>query len=271
MPKHYCLSLLFIFVLQLACLPAYADEDEIYGPVSTFKSVPIPFGAPVKEANSARLPAARKTGEMTFDLASDDANASLKLPIAGALGKIEAEPASDPAFSPINLSSSSGRLLDRLLQNTRLYLPGSLVIGHTEEFVIKGKAGSYVALAMADKDSGAKPIYGHPLRLGPDRKVVALGQIPKSGVLSLFICTPIEGDLIGQDLFFEAAVWQKGDFSDLQLAKPVDLQGQASSKNGVIVAAENVVKRGPRIVPHSLPPSSYMAQPGIPDMDSGRP
>ncbi|MGH9552040.1 MAG: hypothetical protein ACRD3W_21820, partial [Terriglobales bacterium] len=103
---------------------------------------------------------------------------------------------------------------------------------------IKGKANSWVAIAMADKDKGAKPIVGHDIRLGPDRKVIAVGQIPASGVLVLTMDTPIEGDLIGLCLYFEAALWTKPDFSDLQLAQVVSSESQEGGKNGVIIAGE---------------------------------
>jgi hypothetical protein len=56
------------------------------------------------------------------------------------------------------------------------------------------------------------------IRLGSDRKVVAIGQIPESGILVLNIETPIEGDLIGLSLYFEAATWSQSDMSDVEIA-----------------------------------------------------
>ena len=71
--------------------------------------------------------------------------------------------------APMTLPATSRRtfgrsLSDRLLAS-RLYLPGRLVIGHPAEFTIKGRPGYWVALAMADRDTGAKPIGGHTVRL----------------------------------------------------------------------------------------------------------
>jgi hypothetical protein len=155
-----------------------------------------------------------------------------------------------------------------------MYLPGRMVLGQPAEFIIKGRPGSWVAIAMADKNSGAKPVYGHDLRLGSDRKLVTLGQIPEGGVLSLSIETPIQGDLIGQCLYFEAAVWSQPDFSDMELAQPIPSESSQvtpnnDKHNGVLIAGEPVHKRGLRIVPDgtvSLPtigPNSTI--------DSGRP
>jgi hypothetical protein len=86
-----------------------------------------------------------------------------------------------------------------------------MLLGQTSRFTVKAKPGMIVAIAMADRDKGAKPIAGHDLRLGSDRKVVAISKIPDTGVAEIFVETPIEGDLIGQYLFFEAAVWSKAD------------------------------------------------------------
>jgi hypothetical protein len=133
-----------------------------------------------------------------------------------------------------------------------LYIPGRMVIGQTDEFIVKGRPGQWAALAMADKNKGAKPIYGREIHLGSDRKLVSLGQIPEGGVLSLVIDTPIQGDMIGQQFYFEAVVWSKPDFSDLEVATPVPSESAApigEYPNGVVVAGEIVKKKGIGIVP----------------------
>ncbi len=170
------------------------------------------------------------------------------------------------AFKPRSLSNLSSRLLP-----ARLYLPGRMVIGQTCEFIIKGKAGQWAALAMADRDTGAKPIYGHEIKLGSDRKLVSVGEIPESGVLSLIIDTPVQGDLIGQQLYFEAALWSRPDFSDLELATPVpsETTGDPTKRgNGVVMAGELSKKRGIRIVPAGMVP--YTQQQHGQSTDSGR-
>ncbi|MBX9723603.1 MAG: hypothetical protein K2X81_19520, partial [Candidatus Obscuribacterales bacterium] len=169
-----------------------------------------------------------------------------------------------------NGGSLRSSLTSRLVTN-RVYLPGKLVIGKPADFVVKARPGSHVAIAMADKDSGAKSIFGHSLRLGADRKLVAAGTIPESGVLTLTMDMPIQGDLIGIPVFFETAIWQKPDFSDIELAAPVKSESVdeiADKVNAVIVSGEKEQKRGLRIVPESGVP---LHQRGNTSLESGRP
>lgn len=163
------------------------------------------------------------------------------------------------------------RLSDRLLAS-RLYLPGRLVIGKPTQFTVKGKPGYWAAVAMADRDSGAKPIYGRNLRLGPDRKVVALGKIPEGGVLSLKYFAPVEGDLIGQSLYFEAALWPDGKPEAVEIAQTVSSEAQGEKTNGILVTAESDKKKGVRLVPDSaIPPSQRSLGGGGATLDSGKP
>jgi hypothetical protein len=154
----------------------------------------------------------------------------------------------------------------------QLYLPGHMTIGKTCEFSVKAKPGSWVALAMADKNSGAKPIVGHNLRLGSDRKVVAAVQVPASGVAVLSVDTPIEGDLVGQCLYFEAAVWSKPDLSDTEIATVIPSESHDSGINGVMIAADTAdKKKGLRLVPDSTPPSSAAQHAETNGLTSGKP
>lgn len=163
------------------------------------------------------------------------------------------------------------RLSDRLLAS-RLYLPGRLVIGKPTQFTVKGKPGYWAAVAMADRDSGAKPIYGRNLRLGPDRKVVALGKIPEGGVLSLKYFAPVEGDLIGQSLYFEAALWPDGKPEAVEIAQTVSSEAQSEKANGILVTADTEKKKGVRLVPDSaIPPSQRSLGGGGATLDSGKP
>lgn len=190
----------------------------------------------------------------------------------------EAQSGSDDPLAGFSLggSGASGThhfsLQDRLLA-PRLYLPGHMVLGKVVQFTVKGKAGSWVALAMADKDSGAKPVMGHKLRLGPDRKVVAAGQIPANGVLVLDLETPVEGDLIGLCLYFEAAIWSKDDMSDTEFASVVSSEAQPSAANGVLIAADTTEKKhGLKLVPDSgMPISARQQQSGSLGLESGKP
>lgn len=222
-------------------LSIQAQEEE-YGPPNLLKTVHTPFGRSEKSgANS---------------------------------GNTERE--ESDVIRAIPTPSSSRNLASRLLPE-RLYLPDRMVLGKPAKFVVKGKPGAYVALAMADRDKGAKPIYGQEIRLGPDRKVVSLCQIPASGVATLFVETPIIGDLIGQDLYFEAALWSREDFQDLRLAAtvPAQQEGPGSAKaNGVPIYPDIEQKRGIRIVPDSGIPLQLREKPGgygAATLDGGRP
>lgn len=181
------------------------------------------------------------------------------------------ESASDGTLQGPSRSSSLRSSLASKLVSARVYLPSKMIIGKASEFVIKGRAGSHVAIAMADKDSGAKPLLGHQLRLGPDRKLVAAGTIPDLGVLTLIVDMPVQGDLIGLPVFFETTVWQKPDYSDMQIAQPVKSETVAEladKANAVIVAADHAQKRGLRFVPDSAVPLHQRRSVGL---DSGRP
>ncbi len=169
------------------------------------------------------------------------------------------------AMAPINIGSSTNRhlSLSQRLVPSRLYLPGRMVLGKSCEFTIKAKPKSWVAIAMADKNSGANPILGHKIKLGADRKLVALGEIPESGVLNLFVETPIQGDLVGSCLYFEAAIWSKPDFSDVEFAVAVPSEGQGKeNENGVLIAAESDQKKGIKIVPENQVMSPLMQRAG---------
>ncbi len=166
-------------------------------------------------------------------------------------------------------SSEAGRpsLAERLVP-ARLYLPGRMVLGRSAEFTVTGKPGATVALAMADKDTGAKPIYGRELRLGPDRKVVSAGEIPRSGVLKLYVAAPIQGDLVGQHLYFEAAVWSRADFTDTQVAATISSRRQEGVANGVLVSQDTAAKSGLKFSAVAQPPAG---EPDSIGLSRGRP
>jgi hypothetical protein len=210
--KFRLLVIAMIVVMCSFCSPlsiARADE-EACGPTNLLQTLKTPFGSASSQEKGAA--------------AADEINLE---PIA------------------INQSSLASRLgLKGRLNAPSLFLPDRLTMGKSSDFSIKGAAGSYIAIAMADKNSGAKPIYGQKLRLGADRKVVAVGQIPPSGVLTLCIETPIQGDMVDSSFFFEAAVWSKPDFSDLQMAHTVAVQKNGADENGAIVSEEVEHKKG---------------------------
>jgi hypothetical protein len=230
--------------VTVAAATQQALAQDTFGPENLLKTMPTPFGSPSAQAVNA-----------------------------GSASRLDA--ASPLGVSPIAMDSRPVRLSPRSLADrlvtSRLYLPGRMVLGKPAEFTVKGRPGSLVALAMADRNSGAKPIYGRTLKLGSDRKVVSVGRIPDSGVLTLTVDTPIQGDLIGQHWFFEAVVWSRPDFSDLNIAVPVTSEGQEGIENGVMVSAESDQKRGLKFVADSPIPLQQRQNSEASRLESGRP
>ncbi|MBY0545674.1 MAG: hypothetical protein K2W95_00130 [Candidatus Obscuribacterales bacterium] len=227
------------FLVFTACFGLMTSSaisaDEVFGPPNLLKAGSTPFNS------SADAQVKKDTSALTLD-------------------------------SPPGAGRTS--LLSRRLVPCRVYLPGRVVIGKPAEFVVKGRPGQQAAIAMADKNTGAKALYGKDIRLGSDRKLMTFGTIPDTGVLSLFVDIPIQGDLIGQHLYFETAVWSRPDFSDLEIAAPVKSEiGDADPEhvNGVIVTAEADQKRGIRFVPESGVPLHQRGKAGTTSLDSGRP
>lgn len=216
---------LTVIVLTFLLINSPTVAEEIYGPSNLLKTMSTPFA------------------------------------VMSTTCKKEAGPG---ALSPIGVATALPALRHRSLAERllpcQLFLPERMVLGQVAEFTVKAKPGKWVALAMADKNAGAKPIYGYNLRLGPDRKVVAIGKIPESGVLPLLVETPIEGDLIGEHFYFEAAIWSKDDMSDLEMASCVPSEAGAHDTNAVSVIAANEYKRGVKIVPSAA--GNLMTQPG---------
>ncbi|MBK9145731.1 MAG: hypothetical protein IPM23_24935 [Candidatus Melainabacteria bacterium] len=212
---------LLAVLLCISMAPAASGEDEICGPPNLLKTMKTPFSGQAPEPEP--------------DTGNGLANITL---------------------SPISIGAGKGRKLSLTskLVPPRLYLPERMVLGQPAKFTIKGPPGDKVAMAMADSDSGARDIAGHKVRLGPDRKLVAVGEIPQSGVFEFYIGTPIEGDLIGQYLYFEAAVWKKNDVDQAQFAQTVAVTGPEGPANGVLVAPHTVEKRGVNFVPDSAVP-----------------
>jgi hypothetical protein len=221
--KSRPIALIAMLIAIFGVVPAQAEE---YGPPNLFKTMKTPFGTAGKEEPEAR---------------------------------------ESSALAPIGISGGNSRHLSltQRLVPTRLYLPGKMVLGRSCEFTVKAKPGSWVALAMADKSSGAKPIMGHTVKLGSDRKLVALGQVPDTGVITLNVETPVQGDLIGQSLYFEAAIWSKPDFSDIEFPTAMRYEGQGKENdNGVLIAAEGDTKKGIKIVPNTTPMSPLLNKSG---------
>jgi hypothetical protein len=224
---------LCLCVLVLAPIAKADGEDEVFGPENMLK-MPTPF----------------TTGSAGTD--SDSTGGS-------------------ESFAPIGFSNSlisKRNLLSERFHGPKLFLPPRLVLGECSEFIVQGPPGFYVAIAMADKDSGAKPVCGHELKLGSDRKLVGVNKISDQGIASIFVEAPIQGDLVGSSLYFEAVVWSKADFSDMQLASTVSPQKETSGENGVIVCEQPNEKK-PGLI--NIGTSESMSMKTVGAMSSGRP
>lgn len=236
--NHWRRSLLLLLVTLPSILlfgQASIGQEADYGPENLLKTLANPFNT--------------RPG----DLDSDQKEKDVLAPVA-----IDQQP-----------RAAAIRGLRVRLNSPRLFLPERMTIGKTAEFLIKAPAGLYAAIAVADKNSGAKPIFGHGLRLGPDRKVVAVGKVPESGVLSLFVEAPIQGDLVDSCLYFEAALWSKPDFSDLQIASTVSPQLTGKDENGVVIASEGAQKKRGLFVFEQPKPVFTQELPG--NLSSGKP
>lgn len=230
--RQAVLALLFSLLLPACAFPALA-EDEVFGPPNMLKTFPTPFSS-----------APRAT------VSEND------------------KPITQPISIGRRTLASRLKLTDRLVP-ARVYLPGRMVLGRSEEFIVKGKAGSWAAIAMADKNTGAKDIAGHKIRLGPDRKLVSLVRLGESGIGQMFVETPVQGDMIGQNFYFEAVVWSKDDFSDAEVAETVSPEQTEGADNGVLVAAEAEVKKGLKFGTANVVPPSQHSIPG--SLDSNKP
>lgn len=184
----------------------------------------------------------------------------------GLNGLSEAENVDTDSLNAIEIAPnqpSGRRLIGSRIVQTRLYLPEKMILGRVSEFTVKGKPGWWVALAMADKDKGAKPLMGHNLRLGPDRKVVAIGKISASGLATLLVECPVEGDLPGSYLYFEAAIWSDENMQDMEIAQCVAAEGKGAGFNGVLIEPQFEQKKGVRIIPTTTAPFSIYQQQGL--------
>ncbi|HEY9681800.1 MAG TPA: hypothetical protein V6C86_09480 [Oculatellaceae cyanobacterium] len=216
-------TLTFLLPVMLAS-GSMAQADEVFGPAKP-KVVPTPFS--VGEAKEEKLP--------SDSLASVGLTTNSDTPLIGR------------------------RSIGDRLGSSRLYLPDKMVLGRVSEFTVKGLPGKWVALAMAEKNTGAKPIFGHELRLGSDRKVVATSKIPESGVATLLVECPIEGDLVGSNLYFEAVVWPEGRPQEMEMATCVP-----AKTNSVLIEGQLDTKKGLMIKPTTTSPfSGGTSQPGL--------
>lgn len=117
-----------------------------------------------------------------------------------------------------------------------VYYPPRLVIGKDNKFVIKGKPGSKVSLAVSSAGHGSPPMYGQSLRLGQIEQTIE-GEIPPTGVLEMIYSLPSDEQLIDQTKFVEVALWQDESFKDIEIARIYSATGRATDDNSLVIAA----------------------------------
>ncbi len=254
-----------LFIITTGCAPKAEAADseppgEPYGPPNLIRTMKTPFSTNAASSDdNADQPDSTRANKGEDGSASALAKKAEGLPEGAELPSISLTPAATPSLAERLHRSPTAKLNDKLI-TARIFLPERMVLGQATPFTIRAKPGSRLAIAMADRNAGAKPILGRNLRLGPDRKVVAVGRVSEAGVAEIYVETPIEGDLIGQYLYFEAAIWQKDDMSDMELAQTVSPAKPPAPPNGVLVAQQpNEKIHGVRIVPETSRPMGVQA------------
>ena len=53
-------------------------------------------------------------------------------------------------------------------------------------------------------------------------------QVPSTGLATMMVECPVEGDLVGQFLYFEAAVWADEKMTDMEIAQCVSTESKGA-------------------------------------------
>lgn len=116
-----------------------------------------------------------------------------------------------------------------------IYKPSKLLLGGETKFIVKGEPGSKVLLLFSEQNEGAEPFGGLNLRIG---SVAAKEQgiIDEKGIAELLFSLDGDKASIGKKLYFEAIIWTKDDFSDAQKAKIIEINGQQTLNNALVIA-----------------------------------
>lgn len=159
--------------------------------------------------------------------------------------------ASNSAYSQnleeISLPPSSGPTL-KVSNRASVYLPSKLIIGQENIFVVKGKPGSKVSLAVSNTNRGAKPLFGNKLRLGNTEETFE-ETMPATGVLEIKYNVPDDESLVDKIKYFEVAIWKKSDFSDMKLAVSISPSGRETKNNGIAIALPPSSGKSPTFAP----------------------
>lgn len=140
-----------------------------------------------------------------------------------------------PAFSG-DLSSRLNRLSQR--QNI-LYLPGRLVIGEENRFVIKGTPGSQAVLFISPLDKGYTLPNGQQLRVGQEHEKLQ-AVIPEKGVLEIMVPLPNDNGWVGRQLFADAILLNDGETEEevsVDYVAIMDATGRRADHNAIEIFA----------------------------------
>lgn len=151
------------------------------------------------------------------------------------------------SLDEISLPPSSGPTL-KVANRASVYLPSKLIIGQDNVFIIKGKPGSKVSLAVSNTNRGAQPLFGNKLRLGKTEETFE-ETMPATGVLEIKYNVPNDESLIDKIKYFEVAIWKKPDFSDMKLAISISPSGRETKNNGVKIAEPPSSGKSPTFAP----------------------
>ncbi|MGD9582015.1 MAG: hypothetical protein AB7V50_11640 [Vampirovibrionia bacterium] len=137
-------------------------------------------------------------------------------------------------LNEISLPPSSGPSL-KVSNRASVYLPSKLIIGQENIFIVKGKAGSKVSLAVSNSNTGAAPLFGNKLRLGKTEETIE-DVIPATGVLEIKYNVPQDDSLVDTIKYFEVAIWKKQDYTDMKIAVSISPSGRETNNNGITIA-----------------------------------
>lgn len=116
-----------------------------------------------------------------------------------------------------------------------VYKPSKLLLGGETKFIVKGEPGSKVLLLFSETNNGGEPFGEIKLRIG---SVAAKeqGMIDEKGIAELLFSLDGDKTSIGKKLYFEAIIWTKEDFSDAQKARIIEINGQETLNNALVIA-----------------------------------
>lgn len=131
---------------------------------------------------------------------------------------------------------------------SEVFMPSKLVLGKDNKFIVRGKPGSKVSLAVSSSSYGAKPINGLNVRLGETEQTIE-SIISSTGVVELIYNVPQDETLLGQTKYFEVAVWTKSDFGDISMAKSISASGRETLNNGLKIVLPPETGKRPTFEP----------------------